>query len=643
LRAVVPLAAVAAVLVVAVGPAQAYTTFVQDQRANSLTLRFSTDSFAPNNAFGAAFVGSTVQSQITTALGNGIKDGSISWMFEMRDLTDLTGTNDASFHIGVLNPAPVAGTGYDGTSDLDWWYLPDASELNSDGSPKQQLAASFATKTLSAGPGAADLGISLLGEPMTLAMSNVQIHAVAGVSSGPTASSGGPPGHLASEYLDPSLQSFGSMTGGKLSGNISARSLYNAPVPSSLTGTTCNGFYTTANTILDVLTNGCKAFGALVNEVNATSPDTVTSVGSGTYSFTVNSSHQVTGCTHNSVPDTLSDCLDGAAYSAYFQFTTDRVIDQLQMAEGKLLTVNTAGPAAGSGVVRGPFIDCPGDCTEPYDAGTQVTLTAFGPFTGWTGCDNPSGTTCVMTMDADKQVSANFAVQHTLTVSKSGSGTGTVTSSPAGIQCGATCSGDFDEGTQVTLTATPAAGFGFAGWSGGGCTGTGTCKVTMDADTSVTATFVTLRKLTVTKGGSGSVSSSPAGIDCGATCAAQYDDGASVTLTATAAPGFHFAGWSGDCTGTGTCPLTMAADHAVTATFDADPVVVQCHVPNVKGKTLAKARRALTRANCRVGKIRKAHSARVKKGRVISQRPAPRTVLPNHAKVALKVSTGKKR
>jgi photosystem II stability/assembly factor-like uncharacterized protein len=84
------------------------------------------------------------------------------------------------------------------------------------------------------------------------------------------------------------------------------------------------------------------------------------------------------------------------------------------------------------------------------------------------------------------------AVPRTLTVSKSGSGSGTVTSTPAGISCGTTCSAGFAEGTIVTLTASPAGGsVSFTGWSGA-CSGTGSCVVTMDAAKSVTATFALL-------------------------------------------------------------------------------------------------------------------------------------------------------
>ncbi|HYD54679.1 MAG TPA: glycoside hydrolase family 9 protein, partial [Gemmatimonadaceae bacterium] len=96
---------------------------------------------------------------------------------------------------------------------------------------------------------------------------------------------------------------------------------------------------------------------------------------------------------------------------------------------------------------------------------------------------------------------------YSLVVTKAGTGAGTVTSSPAGISCGAACSASYTSGASVTLTATPAAGSTFAGWTG--CTGTGaTCTISMTAARSVTATFnsspVTTYALTVTKSGTGS-------------------------------------------------------------------------------------------------------------------------------------------
>ncbi len=76
----------------------------------------------------------------------------------------------------------------------------------------------------------------------------------------------------------------------------------------------------------------------------------------------------------------------------------------------------------------------------------------------------------------------------TLTVTKAGTGTGYV-GGAGGIDCGPTCSVSFLQGTQATLTAVPDDGSDFTGWSGGGCSGTNTCAVTLDASTDVTATF----------------------------------------------------------------------------------------------------------------------------------------------------------
>jgi DNA-binding beta-propeller fold protein YncE len=78
---------------------------------------------------------------------------------------------------------------------------------------------------------------------------------------------------------------------------------------------------------------------------------------------------------------------------------------------------------------------------------------------------------------------------HTLKVAKTGTGTGTVTSQPAGIRCGAACAAEFNAGAQVTLTATPAPGSTFAGWSGGSCSGTGACQLSMSEDREVFAGF----------------------------------------------------------------------------------------------------------------------------------------------------------
>jgi PKD repeat protein len=155
-----------------------------------------------------------------------------------------------------------------------------------------------------------------------------------------------------------------------------------------------------------------------------------------------------------------------------------------------------------------------------------------------------------------------------LAVSIAGAGSGNVNRSPAGTTC-SDCTANFDAGRVVTLTATPDAGSVFAGWSGD-CSGTGSCQVTMNQARSMTATFAPNSfMLTVSKQGTGSgqVSSSPHGITCGAGCQASFDTGAVVTLTATPDPGSVFAGWSGDCSGTVSCQVTISQARSVTATF----------------------------------------------------------------------------
>jgi hypothetical protein len=169
-------------------------------------------------------------------------------------------------------------------------------------------------------------------------------------------------------------------------------------------------------------------------------------------------------------------------------------------------------------------------------------------------------------------VTATFnVVQHTLTVTRTGSGSGVVGSTPAGVNCGTDCTESYPHGTVVNLTASPAAGSTFAGWLGGGCVGTGACVVTVTAATTVVAIFsLPQHTVTVVKAGTGTgtVTSSPGGVSCGTDCSELYNSGTNVTLTAVASSGSSFSGWSGGgCTGVGTCVVTVTAARTVTATF----------------------------------------------------------------------------
>jgi len=247
----------------------------------------------------------------------------------------------------------------------------------------------------------------------------------------------------------------------------------------------------------------------------------------------------------------------------------------LTATDTSTLTVTLQGSGSGNVTSTPAGINCGATCSAPFTTDSQVTLTAAAAagstLTGWTGCDGASGATCTVTMAAARSVAAIFdKVLYTLSVSTTGGGAGTVTSTPSGIDCGADCSEPYTDGTSVTLTAAAAPNSQFTGWSGCDAASGATCTVTMSAARAVTATFKPLYILTVTKAdlGSGNVTANPAGITCGADCSEPYVSGTTVTLTATAASGSAFTGWSGcDSASANTCTVTMTAARTVTATF----------------------------------------------------------------------------
>lgn len=160
---------------------------------------------------------------------------------------------------------------------------------------------------------------------------------------------------------------------------------------------------------------------------------------------------------------------------------------------------------------------------------------------------------------------------NTLTVERGGTGVGTVSSLPDGIDCGSECSATFDAGVKVTLTAEPAANSLFVGWTHDECSGTEVCELTMNNPKSVTATFeLEYRTLDVSRlgRGAGSVTSSPAGITCGGDCEETYAKGTLVTLMAAPNATSSFAGWKGGgCSGTGTCKIRLQDVTLVKARF----------------------------------------------------------------------------
>jgi hypothetical protein len=175
------------------------------------------------------------------------------------------------------------------------------------------------------------------------------------------------------------------------------------------------------------------------------------------------------------------------------------------------------------------------------------------------------------------------ATPNTLTVSKSGSGAGTVVSTQisnsidttidTAISCATGCSttsSTFAATDTLTLTATPAANSTFTGWTGCTTTSGSTCTILVASSTTVTANFVANDTLTVTRSGTGigTVTSADGAIFCGTACSASYTASTVVTLTATPTAGSVFTSWTGCTTTNGsTCTITMAAAESVVATF----------------------------------------------------------------------------
>lgn len=93
---------------------------------------------------------------------------------------------------------------------------------------------------------------------------------------------------------------------------------------------------------------------------------------------------------------------------------------------------------------------------------------------------------------ATDEISDDNPQTYDLIVTKTGNGTGTVTSDPAAIDCGAACSSSYDQGAVVTLNAVADAGSYFGGWSGGGCSSTGQCVLTMNELKNITAAFINI-------------------------------------------------------------------------------------------------------------------------------------------------------
>ena len=255
---------------------------------------------------------------------------------------------------------------------------------------------------------------------------------------------------------------------------------------------------------------------------------------------------------------------------------SDVAVDATFAVQQHAVTVTVTG--TGTVVSTPAGITCPGTCTMMVAHGTTLSFAATAgggaTFLGWSGACAATGA-CDVTVDGPVQLGAAFGQNQSLVVTRSGSGSGTVTSTPAGINCGTDCSEVYTAGATVTLSQAAASDSVFMGWSGA-CSGTGACSVTVNAATSVNARFE-LRQytLTATVAGNGTINTlSGTGIACPGDCTESYNSGAMMSVVATPAPDHLFSGWGGACTSMfGPCSVTMTQDRTVSARFEPSPTV----------------------------------------------------------------------
>lgn len=190
-------------------------------------------------------------------------------------------------------------------------------------------------------------------------------------------------------------------------------------------------------------------------------------------------------------PDKIGNCgFDNSACCSY----TPATLSVSTLGSGKVTSTDSI---CNIQFFSSNKIDCGSTCQCEVKQGTSIVLSAKpdagNTFDGWGGACGSAGktTTCSLTAGTEAlNVTAKFVSSaNTLTINKPGKGAGTVTSAPAGISCGTDCTENFATGTSVTLTATADSGSTFAGWASGGCSGTGTCVVSMTEAKTVQAVF----------------------------------------------------------------------------------------------------------------------------------------------------------
>jgi cysteine-rich repeat protein len=326
--------------------------FEQEQRTTSLVFSGSTDAFCTLNALGSSAITPTGLGAIQNGINGDVRNGITNLIFKFMGTSgqppDLTGTT-GPVTLGSLAGVPqdvdagADGGGYNGNSDVDWWYTADPTMIDSARNPLSMLSGNYANKTLTTAAGKITIKMDLSGSPARLDLWNAKMQLPIGAATAPTISNGGlPPGHLASEHIRAGLVSFqtagvgATAPTGELCGNVTAASLATVVCPPLIAvggQAACDQGYTSSNSLLDVLVGGCSTQGLSV--INATQPDqedATVAFPTGTtkpYVLSASARALVDTCkdsstTAKAIP--LATCLAGLAYSSAFQFQSDRAI-----------------------------------------------------------------------------------------------------------------------------------------------------------------------------------------------------------------------------------------------------------------------------------------------------------------------------
>ena len=256
----------------------------------------------------------------------------------------------------------------------------------------------------------------------------------------------------------------------------------------------------------------------------------------------------------------------GVAYADFF-------VDALTASSNVTVSVDLQGSGAGTVTSSTGGISCPGNCRAVVAKGTPLSFNpapdANSTFGGWSGaCQGKAG--CAVTPNNNQTIFAEFDpkfVDEAVIVK----GSGSVSSSDSGMNCSGpdTCTEKVAYGaTGFTFSAQPATGYLFKGWSGGGCTGTGSCAPSTTASTTVTAEFTTSTPgpwtVSVNVSSHGSVTDANT-FSCGSSssCSLSATDGTSVTLTAHPDTNYGISGWGDDCAFERSSPTcTLSAIHS---------------------------------------------------------------------------------